>query len=132
MIGHAVRQSDKYIPVSLEGVNNYRGHGKYKGSFKELEAGCFVDDGNKSAYLVLLNKTASTYDLGTILGTPNDKSGSVHLDSGIMLMPRQDIVLEKAIEDEDVMTKIVIKANDVEKIEIKPYSLTSIKIRIAE
>lgn len=132
LIGHAVRQSDKYIPVSLEGVNNYRGHGKHKGSFKELEAGCFVDEGNKSAYLVLLNKTASTYDLGAILGTPNDKSGSVNLDSGIMLMPRQDIALEKAIEDEDVMTKKLIKANDVEKIEIKPYSLTSIKIGIPE
>ena len=68
LIGHAVRQSDTYIPVSLEGVNNYPGYGKYQGSFAELEAGCFVDEGNKSAYLVLLNKTPNTYHLGTILG----------------------------------------------------------------
>jgi hypothetical protein len=132
LIGHAVRQSDKYIPVSLEGVNNYRGYGEYKGSFQELEAGCFIDEGNKSAYLVLLNKTASTYKLGTIQGTPNDKFGSFFMDSGIMLMPRQDVALEKAIEDEEVLTKKTIKANEVKKIEIKPYSLTSIKIRIAE
>jgi hypothetical protein len=132
LIGHAVRQSNQYIPVLLEGVNTYPGHGTNKGSFQELEAGCFFNEDNKTAYLVLVNKTAGTYDLGTILGTPNNKSGSVHLDSGIMLMPRQDIVLEKAIEDEDVMSKKVITANDVEKIEIKPYSLTSIKIRVAE
>ena len=97
-----------------------------------MEAGCFVDEENNTAYLILLNKTASTYDLGTILGTPNDKLGSVFPDSGIMLTPMQDAALEKAIEDEEVMTKKLVTANEVEEIEIKPYSLTSIKIRIAD
>ena len=132
MIGHAVRQSDQYVPVSLEGVNNYRGYGKFNGSFNELEAGCFVDEENKTAYLVLLNKTESTYHLGTIRGIPSDQFKNLHLDSAIMLTPRQDVVLEKALADEEVMTKRLIIANEVENMEIKPYSLTRMKIRIAE
>jgi hypothetical protein len=130
LIGHAVRQSDKYIPVSLEGVNNYSGYGKFNGSFKELEAGCFVDKENKIAYLMLLNKTASTYHLGAIMCTPDDKFESIFLDSGTMLMPRQDVLLEIAIADEEIMAKEFIKAGEVEKIKIKPYSLNSLRMKI--